>query len=55
MRVHGVESGKDHGLEFFKAGKRLNGGTRVVSDGVADFGVRNSFVVGDHESDFAGN
>ena len=53
MRVHGVEAGKDHGLEFFKAGKRLNGGTRIVGNGVADLGVGHVFVVGDNEADFA--
>ena len=52
--VDGVESGEDHGLDFFEAGQGLDGGIGVVGDGVADFGVGDVLDVGDEESDFAG-
>ena len=51
--VDGVESGEDHGLDFFEAGQGFDGGVRVVGDGVADFGVGNVLDVGDEEADFA--
>ena len=54
MRVHGVEAGEHHGFDFFKAGKRFEGGVAVVGDGVADFRVGNILDVRDEESDFAG-
>ena len=53
--VDGVESGEDHGLDFFEAGQGFDGGIGVVGDGVADFGVGDVLDVGDDESDFAGD
>src|SRR3989454_2078844 len=53
VRVHGVEAGEDHRFDVFKAGQRLDGGVRVVGNGVADFGVGNVLDVSDQESDFA--
>ena len=53
--VDGVEPGEDHGLDFFEAGQRLDGGTVVVGDGVADLGVGDVLDVGDEEADFAGD
>src|SRR5580700_1640259 len=52
--VDRVESGENHGLDFFKAGEGLDGGVGVVGDGVSDFGVGDVFDVGDDEADFAG-
>ena len=54
VRVHGVEPGKNHGLDFFKAGQRLDGGIGLIGDGVADFCVGHVLDVGDQEADFAG-
>src|SRR5271169_2375869 len=53
MRVDGVESGEDHGLDLFKAGERVESGIGVVGNGVANFHVGNSFDISDEESDFA--
>ena len=53
--VHGIKAGKDHGLDVFKAGKRMRGGIRVVRDGVADLGVGHVFDGGGEEADLAGN
>ncbi len=39
VRVHGVEAGKDHRLDVFKARQLRGGGPGVVGDGVADLGV----------------
>ena len=53
--VDGVESGENHGLDFFEAGQGFEGGVGVVGDGVADFGVGDILDVGDDEADFAGH
>ena len=52
--IDGVESGENHGLDFFEAGEGFDGGIGVVGDGVADFGVGDVLDVGDDEADFAG-
>ena len=53
VRVDGVESGEDHGLDFFKAWKRLERGVGVVGNGIADFRVSDILDVRDQEPDFA--
>ncbi len=54
VRVDGVDAGEHHGLDFFKAGQRLDGGIVVFGDGVADLGVGDILDIGDEEADFAG-
>src|SRR5581483_2978680 len=54
VRVDGVKAGKNHGLDVFKAGQRLERGIAVLGDGVADLGVGNVLDVGDEEADFSG-
>ena len=53
VRVHGIESGKHHGLDFFEAGQGFDGGIVFFGDGVADFCVGDVLDIGDQETDFA--
>ena len=52
VRVHRVQPGEDHGLDLFKSGQRLDSGTFVIGDRVADFGVRHILEIGKEESNF---
>src|SRR5581483_5010538 len=52
--VHGVKAGEDHGLDFFKAGERFDGGIGVVGDGIADLGIGDILHVRHEKTDFAG-
>src|SRR5712664_3746624 len=54
VRIHGIKAGENHGLDFFKAGQRLDSGIGVIHDGVANFRVGHVLDVGNEEADFAG-
>ena len=43
--IHGIESGENHGLDFFEAGQGLKGGSGLVRNRVADFRVSHILAV----------
>ena len=54
VRLHGVEPGEHHRLDFLEAGQRFGGGMFVIGDGVADLGVADRLDIGVQVADFAG-
>ena len=55
VRVYSVKPSENHGLNVFKAGQRLNRWAHIISDGVANFCIRNILEIGDHKAHFAGH
>ena len=53
VRIHRVEPGEHHGLDFLEAGQGLRRRPLVVGQGVADGHFRDLLDAGDHESDLA--
>src|SRR3990172_3857757 len=53
IAVHGIETGKDHGLDVFITGKRLCRLPGRVHDRIADLRVRHAFDAGDDVSHFS--
>src|SRR5260370_7042340 len=53
MRVDGIQSGKNHRLDFFESWKWFNRRPVIFCDGVPDLGIRDVLDIRDNKSNFA--